>query len=186
MTDGNSAEEIERMLLRIVHILGKRNLGKLMERRLEGLVDFSHVAIVDALNSETSAIEATVGQIGKWIGQDHTRASRMVAGTIKAGYARRVASQEDGRRTCVSLTEKGQAFAAAIRNVRHKFFLAHLKGWSEEDLRTFARLLTRFAHGFKQERAQRDRSAIPPTDNVVVLRPGRERKKRKRQRRANA
>jgi DNA-binding MarR family transcriptional regulator len=184
MGDEETVREIERGLLRIVRLLGKRNLGQMMERTLEGLVDFSHVAVVDALGGGNNKEQATIGQIARSVGLDHSRASRMVAAAIRAGYAKRMASQEDGRRTCVALTEKGLEFAAAIRNVRHKFFVQHLKGWSKEDRRVFARLLMRFAQANRQDQTGRVNEPAPSgtATNVVVLPPRAARKGLKRQR----
>jgi hypothetical protein len=75
---------------------------------------------------------------------DPSRASRMAAKAIRAGYAKRLASQDDGRRTCLALTKKGEEFDDAIRGLRLRYFASHMKGWPEEDCKTFARLLSRF------------------------------------------
>jgi len=187
VTEKDTIRAVERALLRIVRSLGRRGLGRTMERKLEGLVDFSHVAVVDALGqSEERGESVTVGLIARRVGLDHSRASRMVAAAIRAGYARRVASQEDGRRTCVALTEKGGKFASAIAQQRQKFFATHLKAWPEKDSREFARLLTLFAQGTRHDQAGREDRADPapsasPNDTVVVLQPEFARRNRKPQ-----
>ena len=49
---------------------------------------------------------------------DASRGSRIVAEAVKAGYVRRVASQEDGRRIHPELTPAGQAVVDATRRTR--------------------------------------------------------------------
>ena len=186
MADKETVRDIERNVLRIVRYLGRRSLGRAMERRLEGLVDFSHVALVDILAQGREQSESvTVGHIAKRADLDPSRASRMVAAAIRAGYARRVASQEDGRRTCVDLTEKGEEFAAAIRNMRYKFFAAQLKDWTEHDLKEFARLLAQFGRAGKQNESDvaGHTQAAATKGSVVVLHPRLTRTRRRRKRR---
>ena len=76
-----------------------------------------------------------------------------MSGAIRNGYAKRVASQEDGRRTCLTLTEKGEEFAAAIREMRLRYFSSHLKDWPEEECAALARLLAKFSGGAEQRQA---------------------------------
>jgi DNA-binding MarR family transcriptional regulator len=190
MAEKETVRAIEHALLRVIRNLGKRGLGRSKERKLEGLVDFSHLAVVDTLGqSDGRNDQVSVGQIARRVDLDHSRASRMVAAAIRAGYAKRTVSQDDGRRTCVALTEKGEEFAAAIGNLRRKFLAAQLKSWSDEECRQFAKLLSRFADGARHEAeddASRLREQPPPTENVVVLHPKISRKARKRQRRKRA
>src|SRR5689334_1994081 len=73
-------------------------------------VDLEHVAVVDAIEegSELPGHEVTVGDVAERLGIDPSRASRVVTAAIKAGYVRRLASQDDGRRICLELTPDGQ------------------------------------------------------------------------------
>jgi DNA-binding MarR family transcriptional regulator len=152
MANDTDIKTIERSITKIARNMGRWNLGRSLERRLGGLIDFSHVAVVGSLSelSETGT-SATVGQLARRMDVDPSRASRMVAKAIRAGYAKRMASQEDGRRTCVALTKKGEEFETAIKDLRSRYFTSHLKGWSEKDRETFARLLTRFLREGRQQ-----------------------------------
>jgi DNA-binding MarR family transcriptional regulator len=166
MPGKDTVRQIERAIIQIARNLGRHNLGRAAERKLEILVNFSHVSVVDALGEGRDGdAPATVGQIARRMGVDPSRASRAVSGAIRNGYARRVASQEDGRRTCLALTEKGEEFAAAIREMRLRYFSSHLKDWPEEDRAAFARLLARFAGRADQRQAA---GAAEPTPELPI------------------
>jgi DNA-binding MarR family transcriptional regulator len=77
---------------------------------------------------------------------DPSRASRLVQAAIKAGYVRRVASQADGRRVNLELTEAGRALSDELHRFRRRAFAAVMAGWTPEERTTFARLLTRFVN----------------------------------------
>jgi hypothetical protein len=62
----------------------------------------------------------------------------------QAGYVERVASQADGRRVGLRLTDAGRALAESARAVRQRAFAEAMDDWSDDDRRDFARLLTRF------------------------------------------
>jgi DNA-binding MarR family transcriptional regulator len=192
MTNNATLRAIEHSITQIVRSMGRGQVGRGTERRLEGLVDFSHVRVVAALAECNEAkVTASVGQLARRMGVDPSRASRMAAKAIRAGYAKRLASQDDGRRTCVALTRKGEEFDAAVRDLRLRYFASHLKGWPEEDCKTFSRLLARFLRedDEREKKAAEDPfdSAQAPGDHeaVVLLHPAaagrKQRSKRLRQ-----
>lgn len=165
-TGDDISEDIERHILQIVRGLGRRNLGRGIEQRLEGMLDFSQVAIVDALAEfNDGRPPPTVGQLARRAGVDPSRASRMTAKAIRAGYAVRLASQEDGRELRIALTKKGAAFAAAVGKLRRKYFLAHLKEFSEAERATFAALL----HKFLSAGREREQREDPQPGTAAVL-----------------
>jgi DNA-binding MarR family transcriptional regulator len=171
--DSGPVESIERSILQIVRNIGKRKLGRNAERRLGGMVDFSHVAVVDSLaGCRESGTTATVGLLARRMGVDPSRASRMTAKAIRAGYARRIASQEDGRRICVELSRRGEDFAAAIREMRGRYFAAHLKSLSASEVETLAKLLEKFLHSDADRDNQTDNESR--TGAVILLHPGAE------------
>jgi DNA-binding MarR family transcriptional regulator len=186
MPGKDTVRQIERAIIQIARNLGRHNLGRAAERKLENLVNFSLVAVVDALGeSRDGDAPATVGQIARRMDVDPSRASRAVSGAIRSGYARRVASQEDGRRSCLALTEKGEEFAAAIREMRLRYFSSHLKDWPEEDCAAFACLLGTFAGGADQRQSAGAAEPVPEMairgqdDSVMQLHaPPRARKRR--------
>jgi DNA-binding MarR family transcriptional regulator len=71
----------------------------------------------------------------------------VVTSAIHAGYVERVASQSDGRRVGLRLTDAGRALAASAHCVRQKAFGEAMDGWTDDERRDFARLLTRFVEG---------------------------------------
>ncbi|MEV7087702.1 MarR family winged helix-turn-helix transcriptional regulator [Streptomyces sp. NPDC093085] len=108
--------------------------------------------IADALG------EATVGGLAAEMGVTQPVASRTVAACIQDGLLRRAASQLDGRRTVLELTEAGEAerdrFAAEQREAFQEITVA----WSPAERVQFARLLIRYgadATAWSRRRAAR-------------------------------
>ena len=134
---------IERAFSRVRRSMARRNLGARMIRELGGGVDLSDLGVIDAVDEGPDG-EVTVGMVGERLGIDPSRASRVVASAIHAGYVERVASQADGRRVALRLTDTGRAIAHAARRIRHRAFSEAMEGWTDDERRTFARLLTRF------------------------------------------
>lgn len=78
---------------------------------------------------------------------DASTASRHVRGLEQAGLVRRSADPDDGRAFRVELTERGAAEWDAAAKRRMALLAQAMEGWSEDDIRTFERLMTRFAEG---------------------------------------
>lgn len=136
---------IERAFVRIRRGMSRRNLGTRMIRELGGGVELSHLGVVDAVEEGADAGgPVTVGLVGERMGIDPSRASRVVASALEAGYVERVASQADGRRVGLRLTDAGRALAESARAVRRRAFDEAMDGWPDADRREFARLLSRF------------------------------------------
>jgi DNA-binding MarR family transcriptional regulator len=95
--------------------------------------------------------EVTVGLVGERLGLDPSRASRLVAQAIQAGYVVRVASQADGRRIRLELTQEGHELAQAGHRFRQAVFGRLMSDWSDRDRQNFARLLTRFTDALAEE-----------------------------------
>lgn len=139
--------EVERALLRIRRSQSRRTVGRLALRELGPFANLRHVEVIIAVEegSEGPGREVTVGLVGERLGLDPSRASRGVADAIRAGLVRRVASQVDGRRIRLELTESGQELAKASHGFRRAFYDRLMEGWSEAERAEFARLLGRFA-----------------------------------------
>ena len=92
--------------------------------------------------------EVTVGGVAETMCIDPSRASRMVSAAIEAGHVRRLASQADGRRSVLTVTDTGRT----VLTEAERFWLGHydrvMADWTDEERREFARLLTRFSEGF--------------------------------------
>lgn len=159
---------IERAMFEIARSLGRRDLGRQVERRLGKLVDGSHLLVVDAIDEGTEHGEApTVGKVAKVLDVHPSRASRMVKSAIRAGLAARVASQGDGRKSCLELSAKGREIVKAIRGARARYFASRMKGWPRGDRREFGRLLVLFAESDlmrRHERGDNDNVAPPRQD----------------------
>lgn len=136
---------IERAFVRMRRAMSRRNLGARMVRELGGGVELSHLGVVDAVEEGADADGAvTVGMVAERLGIDPSRASRVVASAIQAGYVERVASQADGRRVGLRLTDTGRALAQSAHRLRQRAFAEAMDGWTDAEKRDFARLLTRF------------------------------------------
>ena len=101
-------------------------------------------------NDADATREVTVGTVAERMGIDPSRASRLVAEVVEAGYIRRIASQQDSRRIVLEATEKGVAFGEAFRARKTEMLTAGLDGWTEDELVIFAKLVERFSHWGKR------------------------------------
>jgi DNA-binding MarR family transcriptional regulator len=159
---------VERAMFEIARSLGRRDLGRHVERRLGKPVDASHLLVVDAIDDGTENGDLpTVGKIAKFLDVHPSRASRMVKSAIRAGLALRVASQGDGRKSCLELSARGREIVKAIRGARARYFASRMKGWPRGDRREFGRLLVLFAeseHLRRHERPDNDNLAPPEED----------------------
>ncbi len=119
-----------------------------MQRELGQHLNLAHIFVADALGEmrENRNEHLSVGQMAERLGVDPSRASRMVAGAIRAGLVKRIASQLDGRRTHLELTDDGRRALAAVRRFRIMFFSELMANWSDHDCAEFAKLLTRFTN----------------------------------------
>ncbi|MFI5697383.1 MarR family winged helix-turn-helix transcriptional regulator [Kribbella sp. NPDC051586] len=78
---------------------------------------------------------------------DASTTSRHVRSLEQLGLVRRSPDPDDGRAFRVELTEAGfEQWEASARH-RMELLSAAMEGWSEEDVQTFERLMTRFADG---------------------------------------
>lgn len=151
---------IERAMNRIRRRQARRSLGRSANDQTSRPVDLEHAAVVDAIEaaSETLGAAVSVGDVAECLGVDPSRGSRVVSAAIKAGYVQRVASQEDGRRILLTLTEAGRFVADHAHQHRRTLYWRLLDGWEESERHEFARLLTRFTDAMaSQQAAAQDR-----------------------------
>ena len=78
---------------------------------------------------------------------DASTASRHVRALEQLGLVRRSPDPDDGRAFRVELTEQGIEQWEDNARRRMELLSAAMEGWSEEDVLTFERLMTRFADG---------------------------------------
>lgn len=139
--------EIDAALGLLRRSMMRRGLGR---RAVEGLgiqVEPALIEVIDIVTeAETDARDGVaIGTVAARLGVDPSQASRLVAEAVKAGYVERLASPADGRRSVLRPTAEGEALAAAARQRKRALLLAHVEGWTEAELASFAALLTRFS-----------------------------------------
>jgi DNA-binding MarR family transcriptional regulator len=146
MTRKEALLMVDRAMVRIRRSQSRRTIGHLMRQRLGPHVNIGHIAVADALQelAETGDQEPTIGRMAERLGIDPSRASRMTAGAIRVGFVKRIASQSDGRRSHLELTNEGLKALETTRRFRTSFFAHLMSDWSARDCAEFAKLLIRF------------------------------------------
>ncbi|MFI1191287.1 MarR family winged helix-turn-helix transcriptional regulator [Streptomyces californicus] len=96
--------------------------------------------------------EITVGVVAERLAVDPSVASRMVTDCIAAGYLVRAASQQDGRRTILQMTDEGHAMLAAFRRHQRSAFEFITREWPEGEPEQLARLLVKYVDSVAQAR----------------------------------
>jgi DNA-binding MarR family transcriptional regulator len=151
--------EIERAMVRIRRGQTRRRLASTsiseagVEEHGPRAADVALFGVVDAVEEGPDG-EVSVGQVGYRLGVDPSRASRLVARAVEAGYVRRTGTPSDGRVSALVLTAAGRRYAEEVHRTRRQHFEAAMHGWTPAERREFARLLSRFVAG------------LPGTDNV--------------------
>jgi DNA-binding MarR family transcriptional regulator len=150
--------DIERALIRIRRRQSRRSLGRTALRELPGqIADLQQIAVVDAVEEGSAEADGcvTVGLVAERLAIDPSRASRLVSATIQSGFIRRTASQLDGRRICLELTELGTTVIERAHQSRQALYRQMLDGWPARDRSDLARLLNKFVDAMDeaQERA---------------------------------
>jgi len=127
----------------------KRELGTMALQELGLPLDLPKLDVMIAIWAPSNEFGATgeeetmVATIAARLGIDPSRASRLVTELIAEGYAARAVSQQDARRTIVTLTDKGNAVVTAVRNIKYLVLGTYLSDWTEEEMATLTPLLQR-------------------------------------------
>lgn len=129
----------------------KRELGRSALAALELEIDFAQLDVLFAIaapHNEFGAAgegeETMVSTVAERLAIDPSRASRVVAEMVAAGYAVRTVSQADARRTILELTPAGWAIVRAAQGYKWLVMGDFFAGWSEADIKTFVPLFERF------------------------------------------
>jgi DNA-binding MarR family transcriptional regulator len=88
--------------------------------------------------------EITVGGVAEAMGVFQPVASRTIAACVDSGLLRRTASQEDGRRSLLELTEEGEAERRRLAAGQRRAFEEITATWDRADRLQFARYLIRY------------------------------------------
>ncbi|MFD7103522.1 MarR family winged helix-turn-helix transcriptional regulator [Streptomyces celluloflavus] len=117
-------------------------LSRLRRRAPASSKDLSRNLVLNVIADAPG--ETTVGGLAAAMGVAQPVASRTVAACIEEGLLRRAASQSDGRRTVLELTEHGEAERTRFATEQRKAFQEITAAWSPEEQIQFARLLVRY------------------------------------------
>ncbi len=146
----NAAEAvatIDAVMHKVRRSIQRREFGRRVMAELDPSLDVSHLDAISAIAHKGEEVaEVTVGLVAERLGIDPSRASRVTSDLVEKGYARRVASQQDARRICLELTEKGDRFVEAVRRNKVQIFTRALAQWNEQELMVFAALFERFSN----------------------------------------
>lgn len=107
-----------------------------------------HVLTLDAISTSARNNHddgATVGDVARLLGLDHSGASRMVAAANASGYVARTRAASDGRRRVLNLTAAGRELIDASKEWQRETFDELTAHWSERDRAQFATYLQRLA-----------------------------------------
>jgi DNA-binding MarR family transcriptional regulator len=75
---------------------------------------------------------------------DPSTISRQVAELARRGLVRREPDPSDGRASLLAITDAGRAVCERLRTLRRDLLATAVDGWTDEELATFASLLSRF------------------------------------------
>lgn len=112
------------------------------------------LAVVDE-HTRDSDREITIGAVAELLAVDPSVASRMVTASIEAGYLRRGASQQDGRRTVLHLTPEGHELMDRCRRHQRAAYEYVTADWAEPDRLEFARLMLKYTASLEALRDRR-------------------------------
>jgi DNA-binding MarR family transcriptional regulator len=116
-----------------------------------GRKDLRRNLVLNIVDEATEAdTEITVGGLADHLMVDPSVASRMVSDCISHGYLVRAASQQDGRRTVLQLTEEGVALLNHFRRQQRQAFEYITRDWPAGERLEFARLLIKYADSTAQ------------------------------------
>lgn len=107
---------------------------------------------------EAAGRPCTVTSLGRDLGIDQPRASKLAAHAVDAGLLCRAADQQDGRRSPLELTAAGRDYLDQVHQYRRARFGQAMTGWTDTERATFARLLTEFVSALEPGRGSDPRT----------------------------
>lgn len=123
---------------------GALRAGSTLRHRPER-IEISTMLVVDAIARHGDAAECSVGTVADALTVTHSTASRLVERAVKAGMVDRDRSPADPRRTVLALTAAGTQLQRDAVAFRTASLDGMLSDWAAADVKTFTRLLERFA-----------------------------------------
>jgi DNA-binding MarR family transcriptional regulator len=158
--DPSVLDDAGRALFRLGRMFDRQRVRKVLARGSERSVELSRIFAVQAVEAGLAepGDEVTVGAVAERLGIDQSTASRLVAETIREGYLSRAASEADGRRIRLELTEAGRKLAGDARRYQRSVFEDLTRDWPAHEREEFARLLAKFA-----DSVARSGALVPPS-----------------------
>ena len=95
--------------------------------------------------------EPTVGLLAEEMAVDPSRASRIVSDLVDRGYLRRAASQADGRRSVLELTDRARTLLEDFHAAKWQRTMRLFGDWSTDEIVTFARLFAKYRDGMSRQ-----------------------------------
>lgn len=136
-------------MTRVRIMMGRRIISRVAIARVNPELELSQLDTLDVVRRiRCESGEVTVGAIAEAMHLDASRGSRLVADLVSRGILRRVACQEDGRRSLIEITEAGEAILAEIRAVKQGVIERALEDWTPEERHQFSHLFARFIEQF--------------------------------------
>lgn len=134
----------------------KGEFARVLIAEAGGDIDLSQFHALTAISRIEHGVEraaaepATVGLVAEEMAIDPSRASRITSGLIEAGYLRREAAQDDGRKAVLVLTDKAREVFHQFRVRKWQKLIAVFEHWSEEDIQCFSRLFARYSEDVRK------------------------------------
>jgi DNA-binding MarR family transcriptional regulator len=132
-------------------LIGRRFIGRIALKRMGTGLELSDIDAIGVIKRIGSQQEVTVGAIAEQMRIDPSRGSRIVADLVRQGLLERAASQEDGRRSLVRITDAGRGVLAEIEAIKRETIADATAGWTAEEIDSFARLYARFTAGLEAQ-----------------------------------
>lgn len=155
MQDSHRSAQLRQLHQALIEIVNALN----RPQRDDELVREAGVSLDRALFKLLVAVERLgpigVVELANRVGLDYTTVSRQMARLDELGLVARQGSASDGRVREAVVTEDGKAMTDRIDAARERMSRAVFDSWSEEDLSSFVRLISRFAEGFREDPKER-------------------------------
>ena len=167
--DEDDLDRISQAIGRMRVMIGRRVLGRLALANVAPTLDLSDLDVLGSVpgkvlrSGETEgAPAASVGGIARRLRIDPSRASRLVAALVDAGYLQREVAQEDGRRAVLRRSDSGDRIFAEIQRVKHDSIRQITSSWSAGEVAGFARALDLFTREWDAITGTADAPDLPP------------------------
>lgn len=151
LSAGAPLAAIGQAMTRMRLLIGRRFIGRMALKRMETGLELSDIDAIGVIKRIGSQQEVTVGTIAEQLRIDPSRGSRIVADLVKQGLLERAASQEDGRRSLVRVTDAGRKVLDEIEAIKRETIREATAGWAAEDVEAFGRLYMRFTEGLEAQ-----------------------------------